>query len=136
MRCERSKLVSKKDSEKLKLLHRLHIHGSLIYNVMFYHLKHGRFKPLSIPIELNCKHHRLFIIIILCSVDSGLFTFLRYRKSSTAVELVVSISLLLYYEGNIYPKPGMAHYIPCLIAEWPKSWHLQCYVLSSETWEI
>jgi hypothetical protein len=33
-----------------------------IYNVMFYHLKHGRYKPLSIPIELNCKHHRLFII--------------------------------------------------------------------------
>ena len=20
-------------------------------------------------------------------------------------------------EGNIYPKPGMSHYIPCLIAE-------------------
>ena len=43
-----------------------------IYNVMFYHLKHGRFKPLSIPIELNCKHHRLFIIIILCSGDISL----------------------------------------------------------------
>jgi hypothetical protein len=43
-----------------------------IYNVMFYHLKHGRFKPLSIPIELNSKHHRLFIIIILCSGDISL----------------------------------------------------------------
>jgi hypothetical protein len=43
-----------------------------IYKVMFYHLKHGRFKLLSIPIELNCKHHRLFIIIILCSGDISL----------------------------------------------------------------
>ena len=41
-------------------------------NVMFYHLKHGRFKPLSIPIELNCKHHRFFINIILCSGDISL----------------------------------------------------------------
>ena len=34
--CERSKLVSKKDSEKLKLLHRLHIHGSLFCSKSLY----------------------------------------------------------------------------------------------------
>ena len=39
---------------------------------MFYHLIHWRFKPLSIPIELHCKHHRLFIIIILCNGDISL----------------------------------------------------------------
>ena len=43
--------------------------------VLFYYVLSSEtweIQPLSIPIELNCKHHRLFIIIIQCSGDISL----------------------------------------------------------------
>ena len=35
------------------------------YLMLFYHLKHSRWCPLSIPVDLKQKHHRIIIIMII-----------------------------------------------------------------------
>jgi hypothetical protein len=41
-----------------------------IFTTLFYHLKHNRIVPLSIPVEFKQRHHRLLLILIL-SGDHG-----------------------------------------------------------------
>jgi hypothetical protein len=36
-----------------------------IFTTLFYHLKHNRIVPLSIPVEFKQRHHRLLLILIL-----------------------------------------------------------------------
>jgi hypothetical protein len=45
--------------------------------------------------------------------------YLFFMSSSSCVAYVASFSALSIFDwpGNIDPKPGMSHYIPCLIAE-------------------
>ena len=45
--------------------------------------------------------------------------YLFFMSSSSCVAYVASFSGLSIFDwpGNIDPKPGMSHYIPCLIAE-------------------
>jgi hypothetical protein len=45
-----------------------------ILTTLFYHLKHNRIVPLSIPVECMQRHHRLLLILILSgdiSVNPG-----------------------------------------------------------------
>ena len=45
-----------------------------IFTTLFYHLKHNRIVPLSIPVEFKQRHHRLLLILILSgdiSVNPG-----------------------------------------------------------------